>query len=79
MSANEILRETLLLCQQTVGEGVEIESPLQPDLWLCRVDPAQFEAAILNLAVNARDAMNRSGRLMITTENVSTAHNTERP
>lgn len=65
-----ILHEMLLLCQRTVGEGVEIEGRLQPDTWPCRIDPTQFEAAILNLAVNARDAMNRSGRLTITTENV---------
>ncbi len=71
VSTNEILRETLLLCQQTIGEGIEIDSRLQPDTWPCRIDPAQFEAAILNLALNARDAMNRSGRLSITTENIS--------
>jgi len=67
---NDILRETLLLCQRTIGEGIEIDSRLQPDTWPCRIDPAQFEAAILNLALNARDAMNRSGRLSIATENI---------
>src|SRR6266478_1439343 len=56
VNTNEILRETLLLCQQTIGEGIEIESRLQPDTWPCHIDPAQFEAAILNLALNARDA-----------------------
>ena len=71
VSTNEILRETLLLCQQTIGADIEIDSRLQPDTWPCRIDPAQFEAAILNLALNARDAMNRSGRLSITTENIS--------
>lgn len=68
---NDILSETLLLCQQTTGEGIEIESHLQPDTWPCHIDPAQFEAAILNLTVNARDAMNRSGRLTITSENMT--------
>jgi CheY-like chemotaxis protein len=75
VSTNDILSETLLLCRQTIGAGVEIESRLQPDTWPCRIDPAQFEAAILNLAVNARDAMNHSGRLTITTENVTANHN----
>ena len=37
------------------------------------IDPAQFGAAILNLAANARDAMNRSGRLTIRTQNIATA------
>jgi len=60
------------LCQKTVGEGMEIELGLQDKLWPCRIDPAQFGAAILNLAANARDATNRSGRLTFRTENVTT-------
>jgi PAS domain S-box-containing protein len=71
ISVNDILSETLILCQRTVGEGVELEVYLQPGIWACHIDPAQFEAAILNLAANARDAMCRSGRLTIATENVT--------
>ncbi len=71
VSVNDILSETLILCQKTVGEGVELEVRLQPGIWACHIDPAQFEAAILNLAANARDAMCRSGRLTIATENVT--------
>ena len=74
ISTSDILRDTLLLCRQTIGDGIEIDTRLQPDTWLCRVDPAQFEAAILNLAVNARDAMNRSGRLTITSDNITVDH-----
>ena len=71
VSINDILHETLILCQKTVGEGVELEVSLQPGIWACHIDPAQFEAAILNLAANGRDAMSRSGRLTIATENVT--------
>jgi PAS domain S-box-containing protein len=71
VSVNDILSEVLILCQKTVGEGVELEVRLQPGIWACHIDPAQFEAAILNLAANARDAMCRSGRLTIATENVT--------
>jgi PAS domain S-box-containing protein len=70
VSVNDLLRETLLLCQRTVGEGIKIELLLQQDIWPCHVDPAEFAAAVLNLAGNARDAMNRSGRLTLRTENV---------
>src|SRR5439155_18216507 len=73
VSINDLLRESLVLCQKTVGEGIEIALALQDELWPCRIDPAQFGAAILNLAANARDAMNRSGRLIFRTGNVTTA------
>jgi CheY-like chemotaxis protein len=73
VSINELLRENLMLCQKTVGEGIEIALELQDEVWPCRIDPAQLGAAILNLAANARDAMNRSGRLIFRTENLTTA------
>jgi PAS domain S-box-containing protein len=73
VSINGLLRENLMLCQKTVGEGIEIALDLQDEVWPCRIDPAQLGAAILNLAANARDAMNRSGRLIFRTENLTTA------
>ena len=75
VSLNDLLRENLMLCQKAVGEGIEIALALQDQVWPCRIDPAQFGAAILNLAANARDAMSRSGRLSFRTENVTTADN----
>jgi PAS domain S-box-containing protein len=76
VSVNDLLRENLMLSQKTVGDGIEIALELQDEVWSCRIDPAQFGAAILNLAANARDAMSRSGRLVFRTENVTTAENT---
>jgi CheY-like chemotaxis protein len=73
VSVNDLLSENLVLCQKTVGEGIEIALALRKEVWPCRIDPAQFGAAILNLAANARDAMSRSGRLIFRTENVTTA------
>jgi PAS domain S-box-containing protein len=73
VSVNNLLHENLMLCQKTVGEGIEIALELQDEVWPCQIDPAQFGAAILNLAANARDAMSRSGRLILRTENVTTA------
>jgi PAS domain S-box-containing protein len=76
VSVNDLLRENLMLCQKTVGEGIEIALALRDEVWPCRIDPAQFGAAMLNLAANARDAMGRSGRLTFHTENVTKADTT---
>jgi signal transduction histidine kinase/CheY-like chemotaxis protein len=70
---NRQLGEFATLLDQAVGETVEVETDLAPDLWTSHVDLAQFEAAVLNLAVNARDAMPEGGRLHIETRNVTVA------
>ena len=57
------------LLRRTLGETVAIETVLAGGLWRTRVDPNQLENALLNLAVNARDAMPDGGRLTIETAN----------
>jgi signal transduction histidine kinase/CheY-like chemotaxis protein len=61
--------ENLLL--RTIGTTVRIETILDKDLWPATADPTQIDSVILNLAVNARDAMPDGGRLTISTANVS--------
>jgi signal transduction histidine kinase/CheY-like chemotaxis protein len=56
----QLLRRTL---PADIALGVEVEA----DTWLCRADPVQLESAVLNLAINARDAMPRGGTLRIAT------------
>jgi PAS domain S-box-containing protein len=58
------------LMQRTLGESIEIRMVQAHDLWRTRVDAGQFENAILNLAINARDAMAEGGRLTVRTQNV---------
>lgn len=53
-----------------LGEGLEFKITLDPDLWSTLVDPGQLDQIILNLAVNARDAMPNGGLLSLKTENV---------
>ncbi|MEE7450572.1 hybrid sensor histidine kinase/response regulator [Methylobacterium radiotolerans] len=54
---------------RSVGEAVKVELDLAADLWNCRVDPTQAEVAILNVLINARDAMPEGGTVRISTEN----------
>jgi CheY-like chemotaxis protein len=58
------------LLHRSLGEQIEIEGMLSPALWMAEVDAHQLESAILNLAVNARDAMPEGGKLTIDTANV---------
>jgi PAS domain S-box-containing protein len=64
-----LLTELAHLLRRSLGESVEIETTASDDLWPCLADPSQLETAILNLALNARDAMPKGGRLSITAEN----------
>jgi CheY-like chemotaxis protein len=58
------------LLRRTIGEGIELARRSDHGLWLTRCDPHQLESAILNLAINARDAMPDGGRLKIEAGNV---------
>ncbi|HTZ71596.1 MAG TPA: PAS domain S-box protein [Acetobacteraceae bacterium] len=69
--ANALVRDVQDLVQRTVGPQIAVETRLAADLWLTRCDPNQLENAVLNLAINARDAMPEGGRLMIESENVT--------
>jgi signal transduction histidine kinase/CheY-like chemotaxis protein len=67
---NALLRELITLATSTLGRRIQVTSELADDLWPAIVDPSQVEAAILNLCLNARDAMPEGGRLAITTTNM---------
>jgi CheY-like chemotaxis protein len=57
------------LLSRTVGPAVQIETELAPELWQTLCDPNQLENALLNVIINARDAMPTGGRIMIETSN----------
>jgi two-component system NtrC family sensor kinase len=67
VDVNLLLSGFLPVIQQTLGETIGAELRLCPDLPTCRADSAQLEAALLNVAINARDAMQDGGTLTITT------------
>ncbi len=70
---NGIVRGMHDLLQSTVGPGVRVETALPGHLWAAMVDPVQIEHVILNLAINARDAMPQGGVLTISTANLTDA------
>lgn len=58
------------MLQHLIGENIEMKTVIAPELWMVKVDPTQIEQVIINLAVNARDAMPGGGQLSIETANV---------
>lgn len=66
---NRLLAEMSDMLHRTLGEPIEIQTILAAGLWMVEADPNQLESAILNLAVNARDAMPAGGQLTIETAN----------
>ena len=66
---DDLLPGILQLVERAVSEDISIRRDLQADLWHCRTDPHQLETAVLNLAINARDAMPDGGVLTLRTGN----------
>jgi two-component system, cell cycle sensor histidine kinase and response regulator CckA len=71
VNLNGIVADIEKLLRRLIGEDVELRTVLDPELGLVKVDPGQIEQVIMNLAVNARDAMPRGGRLTIETANIA--------
>jgi two-component system cell cycle sensor histidine kinase/response regulator CckA len=67
----EALSDLTVLLRRLIGENVTLDVPQVRDLWPVKADVGQFEQVIINLAVNARDAMPLGGRLTLRTSNVS--------
>src|ERR1700733_550806 len=70
VDVNSLVLETVKLLRPTLGEQIQIAPLLSQDAWTALVDPSQLSTAILNLALNARDAMPAGGKLVFETNNI---------
>ena len=71
LQLGDVLSELSILLSRLLGENIELKLDQAGDLWPVKADLHQFEQVIINLAVNARDAMPEGGKLTIRTANVS--------
>jgi len=69
MDLNEVLTEVAKMLDRLIGKAVALRVVTGPHLWSVKADPGQVEQLIMNLAVNARDAMPQGGQLLIETRN----------
>jgi PAS domain S-box-containing protein len=71
VDVNQLLASLVQMLRRALGGEVELVIMAAPGLWNALIDPPQLENAVLNLCINARDAMPSGGRLLIETENVT--------
>jgi PAS domain S-box-containing protein len=71
IDVNSLVNETAPVLRRAVGEAITVEMILQPELWPALADASQLQTALLNLAINARDAMPQGGQLTVETANAT--------
>ena len=70
LNLNHLVEDMLKMLHHMIGEDIEIHTNLEPDLWTITADQSTLEQIIMNLTVNARDAMPDGGKLIIRTDNI---------
>lgn len=70
LDMNTVVNDTAAMLKRLIGEDIELTSLLSKPLWAVKADPSQMMQILMNLCVNARDAMPKGGKLTIETQNV---------
>jgi CheY-like chemotaxis protein len=71
LDLNSVVHEIEQILRRLIGENIDLTVDMEPLLGVVRADPGQIEQVVLNLAVNSRDAMTESGKLEISTRNIT--------
>jgi PAS domain S-box-containing protein len=71
LNVNDVVRDLEQLLRRTIGEQIELDVVLSPDTWHIEADPGRLEQVLVNLVVNARDALPTGGKITIDTANVN--------
>ncbi len=79
VDVSQVVSEACEMLPRTIGPTIAIETVLDEDAWWAMTEPSQLELAILNLAINARDAMSSGGKLTISTQNIAHGNRTRLP
>lgn len=69
-----IMRDLMNMLARMLGEDIEIQTFLPDDTWTINIDTSQFEQVLINLTINARDAMPKGGKLLIEAQNIHLSH-----
>jgi len=70
INLNDTITNLLKMLQRLIGEDIPIQTDLQSDLWTVNADESNIEQVVMNICINARDAMLDGGRLALTTDNI---------
>ena len=79
LDLRKVVADTEVLIRPALGPTIELTVSAAPDLWPAQADAGQFQAAVMNLLVNARDAMPSGGRITLKLENVTVSEATTPP